>query len=181
MITDQWPLWTSIFGLALAVAATAIFAAHIPVLARLTGAEPLEEELTVSYPQLLTPLEKLADAKERLGIPTIVCISGSTRFMTDMVEHELRETAAGRIVVKPGCNMKDQHPLWAVPADAEALKAKLDDLHLRKIDLADEVLVVGDYVGLSTCGEIAYARKLGKRVRFTHPEVDPDAQTGGAA
>jgi hypothetical protein len=35
------------------------------------------------------------------------------------------------------------------------------------------VLVVGDYVGDSTRAEIAYARSLGKPVRFTHPEVDP--------
>ncbi|TKT03052.1 hypothetical protein E4U91_25125 [Streptomyces lasalocidi] len=27
----------------------------------------------------------------------------------------------------------------------------------------------------STRAEIAYARSLGKPVRFTHPEVDPDA------
>ena len=31
------------------------------------------------------------------------------------------------------------------------------------------------YIGDSTRAEIAYARSLGKPVRFTHPEVDPDA------
>lgn len=35
--------------------------------------------------------------------------------------------------------------------------------------------LVGDYVGDSTRAEIAYARSLGKPVRFTHPGVDPDA------
>jgi hypothetical protein len=35
------------------------------------------------------------------------------------------------------------------------------------------VLVVGDYIGSSTIAEIAYARSLGKPVRFTHPDVDP--------
>lgn len=96
------------------------------------------------YRQLLTPEEKLADAKELLRLPRIVVICGSTRFMTEMNE-------------------------------AEALKARLDDLHRAKIRLADEALVVGGCIGDSTRAEIAYARLLGKPVRFTHPEVDPDA------
>jgi len=127
----------------------------------------------MSYPQLLTPEEKLADAKARLDIPTVVVICGSTRFMPEMAEADLQETAAGNIVVKPGCDMKASHPLWSDPAEAEALKGRLDDLHRAKIRLADEVLVVGDYVGSSTIAEIAYARELGKPIRFTHPEVDP--------
>jgi len=127
----------------------------------------------MSYPQLLTPEEKLADAKERLQIPTIICICGSTRFMDAMADADRELTAAGHIVVKPGCNMKDPHPLWATEELAEPLKARLDDLHRAKIRLADEVLVVGDYIGSSTRAEIAYARELGKPVRFTHPDVDP--------
>ena len=135
----------------------------------------------MSYPNLLTPEEKLADAKERLSIPAIVVICGSTRFMAEMAEADLRETAAGRIVVKPGCNMKQPHELWADPAEAEALKLRLDDLHRAKIRIADEVLVVGDYIGDSTRAEIAYARSLGKPVRFTHPEVDPGEPDGDPA
>jgi hypothetical protein len=124
---------------------------------------------------------RLAAAKEYLGIPPVVAICGSTRFMAEMAEADLRETAAGRIVVKPGCDLKKPHPLWADPAEAEALKAKLDDLHRAKIRLADEVLVVGDYIGDSTRAEIAYARNLGKLVRFTHPQVDPDREAPTAA
>lgn len=127
----------------------------------------------MSYPELLTAEEKLASAKQRLNIPSVVVICGSTRFMAEMTEADLRETAAGRIVVKPGCNMKKPHELWADPAEAEALKVRLDDLHRAKIRIADEVLVVGDYIGSSTTAEIAYARSLGKPVRFTHPDVDP--------
>jgi mannose/fructose-specific phosphotransferase system component IIA len=138
----------------------------------------------MSYPQLLTPEEKLADAKTGLNIPTIVVICGSTRFMDQMAEAATRETAAspqGRIVVKPDCNMKQPHELWADPVEAEALKERLDDLHRAKIRLADEVLVVGDYIGSSTTAEIAYARFLGKPVRFTHPEVDPGEPDGDPA
>ena len=124
---------------------------------------------------MIDPEQKLADAKRLLSLPRIVVICGSTRFMTEMTEADLRETAAGKIVVKPACDLKSPHKLWSDPAGAEALKARLDDLHRAKIRLADEVLVVGDYIGDSTRAEIAYARSLGKPVRFTHPEVDPAA------
>jgi hypothetical protein len=129
----------------------------------------------VSYPRPLTPEEKLADVKQLLGLPRIVVICGSTRFMTEMAEADLRETRSGKIVVKPGFDMKSPHELRADPVQAETLKVLLGDLHRAKIRLADEVLVVGDYIGDSTRAEITYARKLGKPVRFTHPEVDPDA------
>ncbi|NEC47240.1 hypothetical protein G3I18_01355 [Actinospica acidiphila] len=125
--------------------------------------------------QPLTPEDQLTAAKAGLGLPGIVAICGSTRFMAEMAEADLRETAAGRIVVKPGCDMKSPHGLWADPGEAEALKVRLDALHRAKIRLADEVLVVGDYVGDSTRAEIAYARSLGRPVRFTHPEVDPES------
>ncbi|MFF8598245.1 hypothetical protein ACF065_04295 [Streptomyces sp. NPDC015232] len=123
----------------------------------------------------LTPEERLADAKRELDLPRIVVICGSTRFMAEMAEADLRETTAGKIVVKPGCDLKSPHALWSDPDGVEALKARLDELHRAKIRLADEVLVVGDYIGDSTRAEIAYARSLGKPVRFAHPEVDPAA------
>ena len=127
----------------------------------------------MSYPNLLSPEEKLADAKERLDIPRIVVICGSTRFMDLMADADRELTWGGYIVVKPGCDMKTPHPLWADPVEAEAGKVRLDGLHRAKIRVADEVLVVGPYIGDSTIAEIAYARQLGKPVRFTHPEVDP--------
>ncbi|WP_279328959.1 hypothetical protein [Streptomyces sp. OS603R] len=127
----------------------------------------------MSHPQ--TPEETLVEAKKGLGLPRIVVICGSTRFMAEMAEADVRETEAGRIVVKPGVDMKSSHARRSEPAGAAALKARLDELHRAKIRLADEVLVVGGYIGDSTRAEIAYARSLGKPVRFTHPEVDPDA------
>ncbi|MEU9635082.1 hypothetical protein ACWEWD_22865 [Streptomyces tendae] len=144
----------------------------------------------MSYPQPPTPEEKpadekpaeaklgeteLAEAKQRLRLPPIVVICGSTRFMAEMAEADLRETCAGRIVVKPGFDMKSPRGLRSGPAEADALKARLGELHRAKIRLADEVLVVGPYVGDSTRAEITYARSLGKPVRFTHPEADPGA------
>jgi hypothetical protein len=85
-------------------------------------------------------------------------------------EHNLRLTIAGHIVLSIGCDLRSDHELWRDLDDAaiEKLKADLDELHLRKIDLADEVLIlnVGGYIGESTRREIEYARKLGKPVRY---------------
>ena len=47
-------------------------------------------------------------------------------------------------------------------------KLMLDDMHKRKIDMADEIFVinVGGYIGSSTRSEIAYAHATGKPVRY---------------
>lgn len=127
----------------------------------------------MSYPQMLTPEEMLTTATDRLNIPEIVTICGSTRFMRQMADADRELTWAGCIVVKPGCDMKNPHPLWADEDASEAGKVRLDDLHRAKIRLATWILVIGDYVGSSTTAEIGYARSLGKDVYFTHPEVDP--------
>jgi hypothetical protein len=53
-------------------------------------------------------------------------------------------------------------------AEAEGVAGQMDELHLRKIDLADEVLIVniGGYIGDSTRNEIAYAECMQKPVRY---------------
>ena len=53
------------------------------------------------------------------------------------------------------------------------VKQALDELHLRKIDLADEVMIlnVGGYIGESTRNELNYAEKLGKPIKYLE-EVD---------
>ena len=51
---------------------------------------------------------------------------------------------------------------------SEGTKEMLDDMHKRKIDMADEIYVinVGGYIGESTRREIAYAEKTGKKVNY---------------
>jgi 8-oxo-dGTP diphosphatase len=102
--------------------------------------------------------------------PPIVVLCGSTRYWDAFAEAALYETVAGRIVLAPGCNLRQPHPLWTDPDRAGRLKQQLDYLHRRKIDLADEVLVVnpGGYIGDSTRSEIDYARSLGKPIRYTN-------------
>ena len=44
----------------------------------------------------------------------------------------------------------------------------LDDMHKRKIDMADEIFVInpGGYIGKSTRSEIDYALSHGKTVKY---------------
>ena len=92
--------------------------------------------------------------------PEIVCICGSARFAAEMRAANRDLTFAGVIVVAPG---------EADEVVTDEQKTALDALHLRKIDLADRVLVVnpGGYVGESTRREIAYAQATGKPISFT--------------
>lgn len=82
--------------------------------------------------------------------------------MTDIRAANRELTLTGVIVVAPSD---------AEEAPTPEQKAALDDLHLRKIDLADRVLIVnpGGYVGESTRREIAYAQAAGRPVEFTDP------------
>jgi len=101
--------------------------------------------------------------------PEIVCICGSTRFADEMNRANRDLTFAGAIVLAPGVFQRVDGPTGeSITAEQ---KSALDVLHLRKIDLADRVLVVnpGGYVGESTSREIAYARATGKPVSFTDP------------
>jgi hypothetical protein len=102
--------------------------------------------------------------------PEIVCICGSTRFVDEMRAANRDLTFAGVIVVAPGVFPRaDDHQADETITDEQ--KTALGALHLRKIDLADRVLVVnpGGYIGESTSREIAYARATGKPISFTDP------------
>lgn len=94
--------------------------------------------------------------------PEIVCICGSARFIAEMRAANRDLTFAGVIVVAP--SDADESP-------TPEQKAVLDALHLRKIDLADRVLIVnpGGYVGESTRREIDYAEAVGKPITYTDP------------
>jgi len=105
------------------------------------------------------------------GRPIIVCLCGSTRFREAFERVNRQETLAGKIVLAPGCFQGDDDSDWS-----SEVKQRLDELHLRKIDLADVVYIlnVGGYIGLSTRREIGYARQQGKRVRWLESGVCED-------
>jgi hypothetical protein len=110
---------------------------------------------------------RLAEAERDKAIrPWIVCLCGSTRFMDAFFEQGWNETLKGRIVLSVGvCKHAEDHGGEAL---GENVAAMLDELHKRKIDLADEVLVlnVGGYIGKSTRSEIDYAIVHGKPIRY---------------
>jgi len=59
-------------------------------------------------------------------------------------------------------------------AEHEGMAEAMDELHLRKIDMADEIFVVNykDYIGESTTNEVKYTQKQGKKIRwYTHDQV----------
>lgn len=99
--------------------------------------------------------------------PKIVCLCGSTKFKRQYEEANRQETLAGNVVLSVGFfNHTDSLAI------TEEIKLCADALHFRKIDLADEILVIdnGGYIGESTANEIAYAQKLGKRIRYWSQE-----------
>lgn len=58
--------------------------------------------------------------------------------------------------------------MWENMDEGTLTKEMLDDMHKRKIDLADEIFVinVGGYIGESTKSEIEYAKATGKKVNY---------------
>ena len=94
----------------------------------------------------------------------VITLCGSTRFKEQYLEAQKRLTLAGNIVISVGLfGHSGDDEVWT-----EGTKEMLDDMHKRKIDMADGIYVinVGGYIGQSTRSEIEYARSQGKSVEF---------------
>ena len=109
----------------------------------------------------------MARIKKPDGFPVVVCLCGSTRFVDEFNRQREKLTLEGKIVLSieiVTTQSREDDPQHVDPD----LKAMLDELHLRKIDLADEVLIlnVGNYIGESTGREMRYAYETGKAVKF---------------
>ena len=99
----------------------------------------------------------------------VVTLCGSTRFREAFMREQKRLTLAGCIVMSVGLfGHSGDGEVWA-----EGTKEMLDDMHKRKIDMADEIFVinVGGYIGSSTRSEIEYAKKNGREVRYLEPTL----------
>lgn len=110
--------------------------------------------------------------------PKIVCLCGSTTFTNQMLVKQWELTKQGYIVLS-WCALPYSYfkgPDKAHIGDQEGVKEIVDELHLRKIDLADEVLVlnVDGYIGESTAKEIAYAKSLKKPIRYWSEEAQDE-------
>ena len=101
----------------------------------------------------------------------VITLCGSTKFKEEFMNVQKNLTLKGNIVISVG--------LFGHSGDNEVLenmdegtltktKEMLDDMHKRKIDIADEIFVinVGGYIGESTHSEIEYAKKTGKKVNY---------------
>ncbi len=99
-----------------------------------------------------------------VGKYKVITLCGSTRFKDAFMEAQKRLTLEGNIVISVGLfGHAGDGEVWS-----EGVKAMLDDMHKRKIDMADEIFVinVGGYIGSSTRSEIEYATALGKPVVY---------------
>lgn len=101
----------------------------------------------------------------------VITLCGSTRFKDAFMREQKRLTLEGNIVISVGLfgHSGDEEVWEGMGADTlTKTKAMLDDMHKRKIDMADEIFVVNEngYIGDSTKSEIAYAEARGKVVTY---------------
>ncbi len=112
-----------------------------------------------------------------VGKYKVITLCGSTRFKEEFLETQKRLTLEGNIVISVGlfghCGDRE---VWEDSDEGTLTKTKemLDDMHKRKIDMADEIYVinVGGYIGESTRSEIDHAVETGKTVRYLEPDSD---------
>jgi len=108
--------------------------------------------------------------RKDLGFPKVLCLCGSTRFTAEMLIVQWEYTKQGYIVLSwcalPEGYFKGEDKTHI--GDQEGVKEIVDEVHKRKIDLADEVLVINinGYVGESTRSEVDYAVGHKKPVRY---------------
>ena len=107
-----------------------------------------------------------------VGKYPVITLCGSTRFKEQFLEAQKRLTLDGNIVISVGLfGHSGDDEVWTV-----GTKEMLDDMHKRKIDMADSIYVinVGGYIGESTRREIEYARVHGKAIRYLE---NPEGKT----
>lgn len=106
-----------------------------------------------------------------VGLYKVITLCGSTRFKDEFMEVQKRLTLDRNIVISVGLfGHSGDNEVWENMDEGTLTKTKemLDDMHKRKIDMADEIFVVnvGGYIGSSTRSEIDYAVATGKPVSY---------------
>ena len=101
----------------------------------------------------------------------VITLCGSTRFKEEFMEMQKKLTLAGNIVISVGLfGHAGDEEVWENMDEGTLTRTKemLDDMHKRKIDMADEIFVINKngYIGDSTRSEIAYALEHGKKVNY---------------
>ena len=121
-----------------------------------------------------------------VGKYKVVTLCGSTRFKDQFMEAQKKLTLEGCIVISVGLfGHSGDNEVWENMDEGTLTRTKemLDDMHKRKIDMADEIFVinVGGYIGDSTRSEIEYAKAHGKTVRYLSGSGDVPADSEGGA
>jgi len=121
------------------------------------------------------PCASHSASSDVLDRPKIICLCGSTKFTHEMLIKQWELTKKGYIVVS-WCALPDDYYQGLEKAhigDQEGVKEFVDEIHKRKIDISDKVLIidVGGYIGTSTRSELDYAIKHGKPVRYLSEEL----------
>jgi len=100
---------------------------------------------------------------------TIITLCGSTKFKDEFLRVQKDLTLKGNIVISVGLFGHADGEYEKIITDE--VKIMLDDMHKRKIDMADEIFVInkGGYIGTSTKSEIEYAIETGKKVNYLEP------------
>ena len=99
-----------------------------------------------------------------VGKYKVITLCGSTKFKEQFIQAQKELTLQGNIVISVGLfGHSGDNEVWT-----EGTKEMLDDMHKRKIDMADAIYVinVGGYIGSSTKSEIEYAEQQGKDVYY---------------
>ena len=108
-----------------------------------------------------------------------ITLCGSTRFKDAFMEAQKRLTLEGNIVISVGLfGHSGDEEVWT-PGTQEML----DDMHKRKIDMADEVFVINvdGYIGSSTRSEIEYATATGKPVTYLEQPIKASGEAEGGS
>ena len=101
----------------------------------------------------------------------VITLCGSTKFKNEFLRIQKELTLKGNIVISVGLfGHSGDNEVWENMDEGTLTKTKemLDDMHKRKIDMADEIFVinVNGYIGESTKSEIEYAKANGKTVCY---------------
>lgn len=104
-----------------------------------------------------------------VGNYKVITLCGSTKFRDDFIKAQKDLTLKGNIVISVGVfGHSGDNEVLDNMNNGRLTKEMLDDMHKRKIDMADEIFVinVGGYIGESTKSEIKYAEETGKTVKY---------------
>jgi len=92
----------------------------------------------------------------------VITLCGSTKFKAEFMKVQKELTLKGYIVISVGCFGHSGDVI------TDEQKIMLDNMHKRKIDMANEIFVINvdGYIGESTKSEIEYAKSHNKKVNY---------------